>query len=73
MNGGVDHACDVLRPPFQAVDAQQVAKAVGMQHPMQEMHCGVKDGHWSHKGGPCKQAALYSRPTDIIRTAPVTD
>ena len=48
-----DRACDVLRAPFKAVDAQQVAKAVGMQHPMQQVHCGVKDGHWSHEWGPC--------------------
>ena len=52
--GGVSpHTCGVLRPPFEAVDAQEVAKAVGMQHTMQEVHCRVKDGHWSDKWRPC--------------------
>lgn len=48
-------ACDVLRPPFKAIDAHEVAKAIGMQHPMEEVCCGVKDGYGSNVRGPCKQ------------------
>ena len=58
MAGRRDHACDILGPPFQAVDAQEMAKAIAMQHPMQEVHRGVEDGHRSYKGGPCTALQL---------------
>ena len=54
-----EHACECRRAALQAVDAQQVAEAIRVQHTMQQVRLRVKDRRWSRVGG---RAVIRERP-----------
>lgn len=50
---GKSLACSALGPPFEAVDAQKVAKAICVQHAVQKVTGRVKYRHRRSVGGGC--------------------